>query len=290
MNDYWLLTDVSPINLKGWHLLMPYQSNLTRWSVHPNGVPPNEKIDSPITYRCFATTGLQHPRAMDPQIHFLLHPGQNLSNPLLTVFPPTLTIPFSASMCEPHAISISLPSSFLLAWRSRNASLYRRTRREIATWEVTEIICWRRCLQMPFLAIAPPSFPPTTLIASWSMNSLPSLPRPSATPKTRAIHSQELLRIGKMGKYTSLGIISSFSKHPDLATPSHQAGMLHRHNSTPRGQRSLRRHELGGSYWVFLFASWGRCHTSILFFDFGVLRILCRILTSTYQFFLESLN
>ena len=105
MNDYWLLTDVSPINLKGWHLLMPYQSNLTRWSVHPNGVPPNEKIDSPITYRCFATTGLQHPRAMDPQIHFLLHPGQNLSNPLLTVFPPTLTIPFSASMCEPHAIS-----------------------------------------------------------------------------------------------------------------------------------------------------------------------------------------
>ena len=32
----------------------------------------------------------------------------------------------------------------------------------------------------------------------------------------RAIHSQELLRIGKVGQHMALGTISSFSQHPDF--------------------------------------------------------------------------
>ena len=94
------------------------------------------------------------------QTHALPHSRQSLSY-LLLAFRPTLIIPYLASMCEPHAIGITPPSSSpfsLVAWRSRNASLYRWTRREIATWEVTEIICRRRSLQMFFFAVAPHPF------------------------------------------------------------------------------------------------------------------------------------
>ena len=84
------------------------------------------------------------------------------------------------SPCHPHAMGSNPPSSFLLplvAWRSRKASLYRCTRREIATWVVTDIV-WKRCSsQTLFLVKDPPSVPPTMLAANLSMSSLPSFPR-----------------------------------------------------------------------------------------------------------------
>ena len=66
----------------------------------------------------------------------------------------------------------SLPSSSLAplaAWRSRRASLYRCTLREIAAWVVTDMTGKRCSLQTPFLAKDSPSVPPTMLAASWSM-------------------------------------------------------------------------------------------------------------------------
>ena len=46
-------------DMKGGHLLMPYQSIITTWRIHPNCVPFHEKIDALNMWRCFATTGLQ---------------------------------------------------------------------------------------------------------------------------------------------------------------------------------------------------------------------------------------
>lgn len=67
---------------------------------------------------------------------------------------------YSASMLHPHAIRSSHPSSSLLpqaAWRSRRTSLYQCTRREIATWLITDKT-WQSCsLQTPFLAKYPPA-------------------------------------------------------------------------------------------------------------------------------------
>ena len=54
---------------------------------------------------------------------------------------------YSASTFHPHAMGSSPPSSSLLplaAWRSRRASLYRCTLREIATWVVTDMT-WKWC-------------------------------------------------------------------------------------------------------------------------------------------------
>ena len=86
---------------------------------------------------------------------------------------------YSASTSHPHAMGSNPLSSYLLplaAWWSRRASLYRCTRREIATWVVADII-WKRCsLQTHFLDEDPPSVPPTMLAANWWMSSLPSFP------------------------------------------------------------------------------------------------------------------
>ena len=86
---------------------------------------------------------------------------------------------YSASTCHPHTMGSNPPSSSLLplaAWRSRRVSLYRCTRREIATWVVTDII-WKRCfLHTPFLDKDPPSIPPTMLAVNWSISPLSSFP------------------------------------------------------------------------------------------------------------------
>ena len=58
--------------------------------------------------------------------------GRNLQ-PSACLLSSTLIILYSTSMWQPHAIGISPPSSSLLplvAWRPRNVSLYRWTRRE----------------------------------------------------------------------------------------------------------------------------------------------------------------
>ena len=179
MNDSTDSWPTSPIKSERM-TFTPYKSNLTRWRVHPNGVPSHEKNDALFTRRCFAITGIKNPRAINPQTHILPHSRQSLSNPSLVFFRLTLIIPYSAPMCGPHTIGVSPPSSSLfplVAWRSRNALVTVNS-----AWDRNLIGHWNNLqksysLRMPFLAIAPTSHPPTTLIASWLITSLPSLPR-----------------------------------------------------------------------------------------------------------------
>ena len=118
---------------------------------------------------------------------------------------------YSASTCHPHAIGSNPPSSSFLplaAWRSRRASLYRCTRRKIATWVVTDII-WKRCsLQTTFLNKDPPSIPPTMLAANWSMSSLPSFPRRPKRSTARVTKFMAALVEGHLS-YTSVVIALS---------------------------------------------------------------------------------
>ena len=178
---YWFLADFSSINSERvTFTYMPYQSNLTS----------NEfiRIVFPLMKRSIHSICedvSQRPAyniSRQPILKLISFPTlAEISDPMLAFFLPTLIIPYSTSTWQLHAIGISSLSASVLplvARWSRNASLYRRTRHEIATWEVTETICKGRSLQIPFLAIAPTtSLPPTTLVASWSMNSRPSLPR-----------------------------------------------------------------------------------------------------------------
>ena len=124
---------------------------------------------------------LQYCNSLSPSVHqwflllfFLKAPRNtflqaplNISLLLQTLFDPTP---------RRHSIPTSLASILLLcsllplaAWWSLSASLYRCTRREMATWMVTEIICKRRSLQTPLLARNVPSVSPTMLAATWSI-------------------------------------------------------------------------------------------------------------------------
>ena len=161
-----------------WQFLTPCQSNLTKWR-NPSKLCSSSRKDRHTHYiqlrndRPAKSPSTKSSNSFPSPLYVLYR--QNLSNPLLPFFRPTLIIPYPASMYQPHAIGSRLPSSSLLpleVWRSRNASLYRWTRREIATWEVSEIICRRRSLQIPFLASPPPSLPPITLVASWPFNTI----------------------------------------------------------------------------------------------------------------------
>ena len=91
-------------------------------------------------------------------------------------------LPYSSSILHPHAIASSTPVSSLLFPETRRSpsatsSLYRCTRREIATWGVTVMVWKMRYLQTPFLAEGGPPVPPTMLATTWSIRSLPSFPR-----------------------------------------------------------------------------------------------------------------
>ena len=92
---------------------------------------------------------------------------------------------------KPHPSSISTPSVWvchppllllLVLWRAlRNWSL----KRGISKWRpvylvVNETIWSRRFFITPFLPVDPPSLPPTTLAANWSMNLLPYPETPKA--------------------------------------------------------------------------------------------------------------
>ena len=97
-----------------------------------------------------------------------------------TLLPP-LRNSFSASIIHPHAMGVG-PSFFplclvLASWRSRSCSLKRDTHLEMTTFAVTETIRKRRSFNTLFLDMDPPSLPPTTLTASWSIKRLPSTPR-----------------------------------------------------------------------------------------------------------------
>ena len=82
-------------------------------------------------------------------LNFLLKAPSNTSLPLQTLADPTP---------RRHSIPTSLASVlsclsllFLAAWRSLSDSLYRYTRREIATWMVAEIIRDRLCRRLSLL-------------------------------------------------------------------------------------------------------------------------------------------
>ena len=115
---------------------------------------------------------------------------------------------YSASTCHLDVMGSTLrPPTFFL-WRSHRASLYRCTRREIATWVVTDII-WKRCsLQTTFLNKDPPSIPPTMLAANWSMSSLPSFPRRPKRSTARVTKFMAALVEGHLS-YTSVVIALS---------------------------------------------------------------------------------
>ena len=82
----------------------------------------------------------------------------------------------------------------------------------------------------------------------WPKRSIFAVPKYFYCWAFRAIHSKELLRIGNMSCETVYswyvtGNYLMFSTTILSATPSRQAGMLHRHSSTPGEQGSLQRHE-----------------------------------------------
>lgn len=70
-------------------------------------------------------------------------------------------------MCQPHATATSPPSPFLLCLSYFDDPERRACAGEPGVrsqpGEVSNTICKRRSSQTPFLAVAPPSLPPTTL-------------------------------------------------------------------------------------------------------------------------------
>ena len=90
----------------------------------------------------------------------------------------------AVSELHPHAIGVGLscqsssPPLLLLApWRSLSWSLF-EARHPPRNGDLCIEMIWSRCsFTTPFLVIDPPSLPPTTRAASWSMKLLPSTPR-----------------------------------------------------------------------------------------------------------------
>ena len=75
------------------------------------------------------------------------------------------------------SVWVSHPPPLLLVDSCRPLSESRHPPRDGDLCVVTETIWSRRSFATPFLPIGPPSRPPMTLAASWSMNFLPSVPR-----------------------------------------------------------------------------------------------------------------
>ena len=91
---------------------------------------------------------------------------------------------------HPHAIGMGLSSSLpllLASWQSLSWILKRDTLFEMASCVVTGTSWSRRSFSTSFFTVDPPSLPPITIAASWSMNLLPSTPRHPKLATAKAI-------------------------------------------------------------------------------------------------------
>ena len=118
-----------------------------------------------------------------------LIPAYHRSTPLAVLVPPFLLITYPITLPSKFlnrfhppspchgCVSITLSPLTLASWQSSSCSLKRDTLREREICAHTKTIGNRRSFIAPFIGIDPPSLPPTTLDASWSVKQLPSTPR-----------------------------------------------------------------------------------------------------------------
>ena len=108
------------------------------------GLIQNEKIDTIRRIRPISCNQFSFPEYSQLNTNYHLYPTIIPYGIIgLRIAISTRRASYSASTCHPHAMGSNPPSSSLLplaVWRSRRASLYRCTRREIATWVVIDII------------------------------------------------------------------------------------------------------------------------------------------------------